>query len=70
MVKFYLYSVLSCKNYRRFKVGILQHHGVYLRTNKPVKGTLSNSDRDQMGFFDHKHEDFKSLDNDSNSYLL
>ena len=40
--------------------------------SKPVKGTLSTSVRDHMLVCDDKvvHEDFKSLGNESNRYLL
>ena len=57
-----LHSLLHC----------FRTSGCSPRTGKPVKGTLSASDRDHMLVCDHKvvHEDFKFLGNESNIYLL
>ena len=54
------------------RLWVLEYQGVSPRTGKPVKGTLSNSVRDNMLVCDHKvvHEDFKFLGNESNRYLL
>ena len=74
----YKFSCGSCtasyigKTYRHFKVRVSEHQGVFPRTDKPVKGTLSTSVRDYMLVCDHKvlDEDFKFLGNESNRYLL
>ena len=60
------------KTYRHFKVRVSEHQGVFPNTSKPAKGTLSTSVKDHMLVCDHKvvHEDFKSLGNESNGYLL
>ena len=61
----YKFSCRSCtapyigKTYRHFKVRVSEDQGVFPRTGKPVKGTLSTSVRDQMLVCDHEvvHED-------------
>ena len=74
----YKFSCGSCtvsyigKTYRHFKVRVSEHQGVFPRTGKPVKGTLSTSVRDHMLVCDHKvvHEDLKLLGNESSRYLI
>ena len=60
------------KTYRHIKVRVSEHHGVFRRTGKPVKGTSFISVRDNMLVCDHKvvHEDFKFLGNESSRYLF
>ena len=74
----YKFSCGSCtssyigKTYRHFKVRVSEHQGVFPRTGKPVKDTLSTSVRNHMLVCDHKveHEDVRFLGNESNRYLL
>ena len=74
----YKFSCGSCtasyigKTYRHFKVRVSEHQGVFPKTGKPVKSTLSTSVRDHMLVCDHKvmHEDFKFLGNESSRCLL
>ena len=74
----YKFSCGSCtascigKTYRKFKVRASEDQGVFARTGKSVKGTLSTSARDPMFVCDHNvvHEDFKFLGNESNRNLL
>ena len=54
-----------------FKVRVSDYQGVFPKTDKPVKGTLSTSVRDLMLVCYYKlvHEDFKFFGNESNRYL-
>ena len=60
------------KTYKHFKVRVLEHFDVSLRTGNPVEGTFSISVRDYNLIGDHKvvHENLKCLGNKSNKYLL
>ena len=60
------------KTYRHSKVRVSEHQGVFPRTGKPVKGTLSTFVRDHMLVCDNKVvlEDFRFLGNESKRYLL
>ena len=60
------------KTYWHFKVRASEHHGVFPRIGKPVKGTITTFIRDLMLVYDHKvvHEGFKFLGNECNRYLL
>ena len=60
------------KTYRHIKILVSEHQGVFPRTGKRVKGTLSTLLRDHMLDCDRivAWEDFSIIGTESNHYLL